>query len=27
LILANLQDRIHLEKRVEAMENQFIMTT
>ena len=27
LILANVQDRIDLEKRVEAMENQFMMTT
>jgi hypothetical protein len=27
LILANVQDRIDLEKRVEAMENSFMMTT
>jgi len=27
LILANVQDRIDLEKRVEAMENRFLMTT
>jgi hypothetical protein len=27
LILANVQDRIDLERRVEAMENSFMMTT
>ena len=27
LILANIQDRIDLEKRVEAIENSFVMTT
>ena len=27
LILANVQDRIDLEKRVEAIENSFLMTT